>query len=276
MAIADHSAYKARVLAPRQLVRFSKPAPTVIINRPQVMPWSSAPDLGTVPTTAAVPVATTAGAMNSDNGGIRDSSGVHRIVGVRGLNNYIARYMLVDRLAHQGGLSGVVTTAQTTNLPTAALTRYTTGEGVLISLEIYTQIGTTGTTVTASYTNQAGTAGRTTTAVAFGATGFREVWRTIILPLQAGDTGVRAVASVTVLATTGTAGNFGVTLFKPLMSFSLDQVGAFVIDPLEDLGANCPEVVDQACLQWMFCAPTATQLVGTGTAFEGELLLSED
>jgi hypothetical protein len=135
-------------------------------------------------------------------------------------------YYIIDRLSHQGGLSGIVTTAQTTNLPTAALTRYTDGVGVMIGLTIYTSIGGTATSVTASYTNQAGTPGRTTVAQAIGGSGNSSTARMIFLPLQAGDTGARSVENVTLLATTGTAGNFGVTLFKILGAVCSDNVQA--------------------------------------------------
>jgi hypothetical protein len=135
-------------------------------------------------------------------------------------------YYFIDRLSHQGGLSGIVTTAQTTNLPTAALTRYTDGVGVMIGLTIYTVIGGTAATVTASYTNQAGVSGRTTAVQAIGGSGNSSAGRMIFLPLQAGDTGVRSVESVTLAATTGTAGNFGVTLFKILGAVCSDNVQA--------------------------------------------------
>jgi len=83
--------------------------------------------------------------------------------------------LLVDLLNVSGGLNATLTTAQTTNLPTAALTRHTSGEGVMAGIVIYTQIGSTATTVTISYTNSAGTSGRTSTATSLGGTGFREV-----------------------------------------------------------------------------------------------------
>jgi hypothetical protein len=89
--------------------------------------------------------------------------------------------------------------------------------GVFVALEIHTAVGTTATTVTARYTNQAGTGSRVTKAVVFGGTSEREAGRFIILPLADGDTGVKSVEGVTVLATTGTAGAFGVVLFRPLM-----------------------------------------------------------
>jgi hypothetical protein len=129
---------------------------------------------------------------------------------------------LADRLMHMSGLSGTAAGAQT--IASGSVSRYTGTEsaGNEIWLEIYTQIGATPTTITASYTNQAGTAGQTTVAATFGGTDFREVTRFIKLPFQSGDTGVQSVQSVTLAGTTGTAGDFGVTIIRPL---SLGDVG---------------------------------------------------
>lgn len=124
--------------------------------------------------------------------------------------------ILIDVLVRQGGLSGTVTTEQTTNLPTTALPRYTDGVGVMAAIDIHTTVGTTGTTISARYTNTVPTGSRNTPSVAFGATNFREQDKFIVLPLQSGDLGIQSVEGVTVLATTGTAGAFGITLFKPL------------------------------------------------------------
>jgi len=122
--------------------------------------------------------------------------------------------MMTDRLVHSGGLVANITTAQTTNLPTAALPRYTDGFGVMLALDVYTVTGGTATTVTARYTNQDGTAGRVTKVVAWSAS--PPAGRRFILPLQDGDTGVRSVEGVTFAGSTTVAGNVGVTLFKPL------------------------------------------------------------
>lgn len=124
--------------------------------------------------------------------------------------------IIYDRLVQHGGLSGTTTGAQTTGT-WPGLPRYTGGTGVELWAEVYTQIGATGTTITASYTNQASISGQTTVATTFGGTGFREAQRVLPLPLATGDKGVTAVASMTVLATTGTAGNFGATLVYPLV-----------------------------------------------------------
>jgi len=45
------------------------------------------------------------------------------------------------------------------------------------------------------------------------------------MSLADGDTGVRSVEGVTVAATTGTAGNFGVTLFKPIFMMPMHGIG---------------------------------------------------
>lgn len=122
--------------------------------------------------------------------------------------------MITDRLVHSGGLVADITTEQTTNLPTAALPRYTDGIGIMLALDVYTATGNTATTVTARYTNQDGTAGRVTKVVVWP--GLAPVGRRYILPLQDGDTGVRSVEGVTFAGNTTVAGNVGVTLFKPL------------------------------------------------------------
>lgn len=168
------------------------------------------------------------------------------------------RVIVYDRLSHNGGLSGTATGAQTTNLPTAALTRYTSGVGVEAWLEIYTQIGVTGTTVTASYTNTVPTAGRTSPAVAWGNTGLREAQRLVALPYQQGDVGVRSVQSVTNAATTGTAGAFGVVLVKQLASFQTNFTGAGQMRNLLTGGTGPVKVETGACISFAFVANAAT------------------
>lgn len=182
-----------------------------------------------------------------------------------------ATVVAIDLLNVSGGLSGTVTTEQTTNLPTAALTRNTGGDGVMIGLVIYTAVGTTGTTISVRYTNQAGTPNRVSTVTSFGGTGFREAARLIQIPLAAGDTGVRSVEGVTLTATTGTAGNFGVCLFKPLLTFSLESTtGTVPIDAVSSGGmiGSMAEFDDDACLTFMAFNPVAQ-------AISGALLLAE-
>jgi hypothetical protein len=195
------------------------------------------------------------------------SSGVLQLLGAR-LNSSLSSgigVILMDLLVHNGGLSGTETTEQTTNLPTAALTRYTGGEGVMGAIIIYTQVGTTATTFTVKYTNQAGTSGRTSIVSQIGATNFREAGALLPIPLEAGDTGIRSIESVTLAATTGTVGNFGVCLFKPLAMLSMESfTGAAPLDMVSTGGVigQFAQFDDDACLTIANIASLAQQVSG--------------
>jgi hypothetical protein len=134
----------------------------------------------------------------------------------------------------------------------------------MVWAEIYTIIGASSTTITMSYTDQGAASGNTSIATAFGGTGFREVTRCIMLPLAAGDTGVQAVASVTVLATTSTAGDFGVTVGHPLARFAISQTGASGWRDFVTGLPGVPEIQTDACLalMWIPNSTTAPELYG--------------
>jgi hypothetical protein len=154
---------------------------------------------------------------------------------------------LFDRLVDHAGCVANVATAQTTNLPTAALTRETSGEGVWAFIEVYGAIGSTTTTVTISYTNQDGTAGRTSLPQTIGGAFRTGAQNLIPIPLQDGDTGVRSVQSMTLAATTGTAGNIGIVLAKPwaLLTSKLHQ--GWGVDLMRGM-REAPRLPDSACL----------------------------
>jgi hypothetical protein len=258
MAITSYAALKARQGGDEEKVMVMKTAPTSVLGR-TFSSWTTAgiPTTGAAPTTAAVPTRATTGALGQIN-----PTGTRRIIDFvvawsRATGGMVT---ICDRLSHQGGLSGTTAGAQTTNLPTAALTRYTSGVGVMAGLDIYTVVGTTQTTVTASYTNQAGTAGQVAPLQLFGNTGFREASLRLLLPLVAGDTGVRAVASVSLTASTLTAGNFGVTLFYPLISIPIDYMGrpaSFCVPQHEHDDSPfmkytwLPQIQTDACLEFL-------------------------
>jgi hypothetical protein len=64
-------------------------------------------------------------------------------------------------------------------------------------------------------------------AVTFGGTGYNEVGRMIMLPLQAaGDTGVQSIQSVTLAASTLTAGSFGATMAHPIAAIPINTSAA--------------------------------------------------
>ena len=164
---------------------------------------------------------------------------------------------VMDRLLACGGLSGTSTSAQTVG---GTIGRYTGGTGNQIWLEIQTAIGTTATTVTASYTNENGTSGRTTIARRIGGISeFSSVFTAHQLPLQAGDLGVQSVQSVTLAASTGTVGDFAIVVYHPLAFL----VGRMTPQgPFGQLG-GVPEIVDDACITFLaFQGGAGTNMAG--------------
>jgi hypothetical protein len=180
--------------------------------------------------------------------------------------------IVVDMLNISGGLDATSTAVQTTNLPTAALTRYTTGEGVQAAIVVHASVGTTVVTATCEYTNAQGTPSRVTPAFTVGGgLGLNVLGNLYRLPLQAGDTGIQSVESVTLASTTGAAGDFGIVLFKPLaMMFANDIEGANLIDCVSTgrMVGQLNEVLDDACLSCFAVAP-AVQAT-SGAIFLGE------
>ena len=172
--------------------------------------------------------------------------------------------MITDRLVHSGGLAANITKEQTTNLPTAALPRYTDGIGVMIALDVYTSTGSTATTVTARYTNQDGVAGRVTQAVVWSAS---PLWgRRFILPLQDGDTGVRSVEGVTFAGSTTVAGDVGVTLFRPLgwAHSNMMHGGGQWGEAMAALYGGLFQVHNNACIEFLsFGGNSSTQQYGS-------------
>lgn len=170
-------------------------------------------------TTAAVPTAATIGALP-----LVDPSG--------GASAYLSRFtglveqagaiVLFDLLSAQGGISATAAGAQTSNLPTAALTRGdTTGAGVEGWLVISTTFTAGARTITVSYTNQAGTSGRSGT-VDIPATG-ADAHCMFPVGLQSGDTGIRSIQSATISSTLA-AGVYGFHLLRRLAT-SLSPAG---------------------------------------------------
>lgn len=212
---------------------------------------------GSAPTTGAIPTNATAGAIPFTSPAVSKQKWLTQYGGTANVSGTLILY---DRLFHIGNLSGTVTTAQTVQgaVPSPALTRNTGGVGNMVFYEIYTQVGTTATTLTISYTDNDGNTGQTSPAVTFGGTNFREVQAIRRIPLLAGDKGVRAVASATVLATTGTAGAFGITIAKPIAYLPLNSTGILGFRDYATGLPGIPEIDSAACLSLMWVANTTT------------------
>lgn len=125
-----------------------------------------------------------------------------------------------DRLMHMGGLNGTLPTAQTVGMDLNGVTADNMVERIGDSnysdvqwwLEWYTDTGATVVTATVAVTYSDGSTGNLT-AVSLAATRRASFMQPLNGLIPAGVAGkfIRAVTSVTLSATTGTAGSFGVT-----------------------------------------------------------------
>lgn len=235
-------------------------AATVAGRMTSLWQYEGNPAGGAAPGAVAVPDNTTDGGLKqTDPGGSRTKW----LLGCTASSSAAGTLILYDRLLHISGLNGTTLTAQAVG---GALTRYTGAESVgnQIWVEVYTQIGASGTTITAIYTDQGGDGG-TTTATAIGATGLREAQRIISLPLASGDTGVRGVTSVTLAGTTGTAGDFGVSIVRPLAILPIGLLGSGTVRDFIAGLPSIPEIKTDACLAlaWLANTTTAPQIFGS-------------
>lgn len=252
MAIATVAALKSAFLSGREQTAFSMTTRAVVVGR-TYSGWKDVVPAAATPTTAAVVTRATAGAFGQQNA---DTGQLSLIAATLG-SAQPGVYWIVDRLIEHGGLDATLTSGQTTNLPTPTLPARASGFPVWMALEIYTQLGSTATTVTVAYTTGAGS--RTTPAVAFGGVTHREVARLILLPLADGNA-MTTVDSVTLAGSTDTAGNFGVTLLRPILAVCVDAHGcAEQVDLLTGRGGGgIPVIPDDACLALMAVGTTTT------------------
>jgi len=153
--------------------------------------------------------------------------------------NY-GQVMLFDMLVAMSGLSGTLLTPQGVSLP--ALPRYDTPDGgVEAYLEWYTITGTTARNLTVTGTALDGDPMTLDMPVAGGPT----VRQMTHIPPAPGRPGWRTITQVQWDASTGTAGNFGITLLKPIRKVT---VGPGIDSALDFLRVGLAEFLPDACL----------------------------
>jgi len=184
-----------------------------------------------------------------------------------------------DRLVHMGGLSGTVTTAQTVGID---LNTFLATDNIDIRkgdadfsdiiwwLEWYTGTGATVVNATVNVTYNDGTTGNLNSiSLASG----RPVSNTIpinsFIPAAASGKYIRGVNNVTLSATTGTAGNFGITATRPRMSLSSPIANFKQIVDWAQLGL--PEIYNSSSLFPIIYSTTATSgtIRGNGKIVHG-------
>lgn len=221
---------------------------------------------GAAPTTWAKPVSTTAGSWSPSFANPSGGATARVLLSDLIFGSSVSVMQMYDRVGHMAGLSGVVTTAQTTG---ASLTSAVSdgrcqanGSDVMWALEFYTATGATGVTATISYTNQSGVSGKTTTIALPASVPAGRIYP--ITTLASGDTSIQSVDSVTLSATTGTAGNFGVTAYKYLYSSFIYQQA----DTRDYAKLAMPQVGNNVCL-----CPVVFAQAGTTGPIAGAIVI---
>ena len=180
---------------------------------------------------------------------------------------------LHDRLASMGGLNGTLTTAQSVNLDLSTLlstVNINTRKGdanysdVQWWLEWYTATGGTAVTATIAVTYNDGTTGNLS-ALSLAATrpASHMISLNSLIPSAQSGKFIRGIVSVTLSATSGTAGNFGVTATRPRMTLSAPIANHKFIADWAQLGL--PEIYNSSAIFPIVLTPTTS----TGTVRGG-------
>ena len=159
-----------------------------------------------------------------------------------------------DRLMHMGGLNGTLTTAQTVGLDLNGVTA-----GNMVSrvgdsnfsdvqwwLEWYTATGSTAVTATVAVTYNDGTTGTLSVALAATRPASQMIPLNGLIPAAGAGKFIRGVSTVTLSATSGTAGSFGVTATRPRMSIGTPVANYKSVADWAALGL--PEIFNGSCL----------------------------
>lgn len=161
---------------------------------------------------------------------------------------------LHDRLAHMGGLNGTLTTAQTVGIDFASLSSDNLAarkgdanySDIQWWLEWYTATGATVATATVGVTYNDGTTGTLSVSLAATRPGSLAIPLNGLTPAAGAGKYIRAITTVTLSATTGTAGSFGVTATRLRMSIGTPIANFKSVADWAALGL--PEIFNGSCL----------------------------
>jgi hypothetical protein len=231
------------------------------------------PSAGAAPgTTPTVPTNATTGAVGFDNQTPPAASYLAWLWAAFG--NTTSSVEIHDRLAAVSGGNGTLTTAQTTGCaidltttdPGAARRGSSDYSDVSWWIEIYSALGATGVNATVNVTYSDTSTGNLA-AIALGAT--PRQGRLYQLISASAGLFIRGVNSVTLSATTGTAGNFGITATRQRTVIQSAVANWPTISDWAALGM--PEIHNDSCLfQVMLCSTTSTGTVrGQGKIAHG-------
>ena len=212
------------------------------------------PGQGAIPTTVATCNNTTVGVIgfNQQTAPITSYGAYLEIA----TGNAAMTMELHDRLAHMGGLNGTLATAQSVNLDLSTLLSTDNidvrkGDAnysdVQWWLEWYTATGGTAVTATIAVTYNDGTTGNLSVlSLAATRPASHIIPLNSLIPAAQSGKFIRGIVSVTLSATSGTAGNFGVTATRQRMALSSPIANFKFIADWAQLGL--PEIYNSSAI----------------------------
>ena len=172
-------------------------------------------------------------------------------------SNIAGSLYLTDRLWACRGLS---TTAGATTTVTGMnnISRYNSGVGAEIWYWCITAPSAGGSgTMTVSYTNSAGVSGRTCTITLGAGSPPPTAGQCYVGSLQAGDTGVQSIQSVTNTSTSFTGGSHGLFIAKRLLTAPI--AGTTIGASFDGFSTGMQQIDTNACLNFIvLCSATQT------------------
>lgn len=182
-----------------------------------------------------------------------------------------------DRLAHMGGLSGAVTTAQTVGIDLSTINAGGVVESARLGaadysdvtwfLEWYTATGATASNATVAVTYDDGSTGNLA-VIAVGGTAIAASQCRQLISAVAGRF-IRGVTSVTLSASTATAGSFGVTATRQCCGMSVPVANKIEVFDWAQLGF--PPIPNDSCIFGMLLsiATSTGTIKGQGKIIHG-------
>lgn len=203
----------------------------------------------------AIPTKGTAGAFGFTN---HSTAGHLQIIKAITSGATLGKLIFYDRLWHNSGMSGIVTSDASLSASAAVNRPDALGKDVEMWVEFYTAIGATAATLNVHYIDQDGNTDQIATYA--HPANAETVGQMAPMFLASEDNGVRRPDSYWWSVTTGTAGNFGLTLMRRLVEIPIQQINVGMVLDFAMLGA--PLVYDNACVAMMvLCSATNTGIM---------------
>lgn len=257
--VDDIASGLASPLCPKAIIQKASIASQAVSGYSSLWRATGWPAQGAIPGAASIPTKATLGAFltfPTPSVGKTRYAAQALISCVNATNTCI----LVDRLAHMGGLNGTLTSVQTVGIDVTSLkgTRCRSDvSDVQWWLEIYTNIGTTATTGSIVYISDTDGTTQTITGYAIGgASPASAASRMFPITPLAGHP-IRSITSFQQAATTGTAGSYGFTATRNLGIVDTSQANMSVNRDWAQLPIT--NLHDDTCLNMIvLCGTTST------------------